>query len=285
LCATILISSAIEPMTNIILIIVIALAAASWIAWRGMKARRRAGLLASPLSPERRAIAEASLPLFGKLPGDLRTRLEGLINLFLHDVIFIGQDGLEITDEMRVTIAGQAALLIVNKENRWFKTLETILVYPSDFKSKISRRDGALHTEHDQVRSGESWDRGPVVLSWDSTAYGAFIPHDGQNVVLHEFAHQLDQQTGTTDGAPLLDKTHKASEWAKVLSAAYERMTEDLARGRETFLDPYGATAPAEFFAVATEYFFEKPEALKDHEPELYAQLAKYYRLDPAGWG
>ena len=175
--------------------------------------------------------------------------------------------------------------MIVNKPDRWYHTLETILVYPAAFKSRVKRQNGALVTEHDEARSGESWDRGPVVLSWSDTAYGASDDRDGHNVVYHEFAHQLDQQTGVIDGAPLLDRDHAAGDWAQVFQGAYKRMLANIGAGRPTVLNPYGATAPAEFFAVATEHFFEQPQALKAEEPTLYAQLTKYFEVDPVSWG
>ena len=246
--------------------------------------QRRRSLLASPLSESQRNILHERVPLYKRLPDAERQRLEGLVNRFLSEIKFFGADDLEITEEIRVTIAAQACLLIVNKPDRWYKTLETIIVYPGAFKSRISSHDGHLEWEHDTIRSGESWDRGPVILSWDHAAYGAFIEEDGQNVVYHEFAHQLDQQTGIVDGAPQLDKDHAARDWAIAFRKSYAQLVDDVKADRATFLDPYGATSPAEFFAVATEVFFEKPEALREREPDLYAELSKYYELDPASW-
>ena len=250
--------------------------------WR--RRQRRARLLAAPLSSAHRAIVENRIPLIQKLPEELRPRFEGLVNRFLNEVKFHGAEGLEITDDMRVTIAAQACFLIVNKPNRWFKSLRAIHLYPAAFKSQIRSMDGHVHSERAQVRSGESWSKGPVVLAWDHAAYGAFLPHDGQNVVMHEFAHQLDDQTGVTDGAPLLDKNQRADEWAAAFQDAFDRIQKDVAAGREPAIDPYGATAPAEFFAVATEVFFEKPGHLRTTEPEIYRQLKQYYQLDPASW-
>ncbi len=249
-----------------------------------LKRRRIEALLAAPLPDGRRQILSARMPVYNALPADLRKRLDGLINRFLAEKKFYGQAGLEITDEMRVVIAAQACLLIVNKENRWYDTLHTIHVYPAVFTSKQQRRDGHLVSEHRPVRSGESWARGPIVLAWDQAAYGAFAAHDGQNVVFHEFAHQLDNETGVTDGSPLLDADQSASRWALVFQDAYGRLRADLEAGRSNILDPYAATSPAEFFAVATEMFFERAGELRTHEPDLYAELSAYYRLDPAAW-
>ncbi len=250
-----------------------------------LERRRRDALLAAPLPPAHARIVRARVPLYARLPADLRQRLDGLINRFVAEMKFYGQSGLEITDDIRVTIAAQACLLIVNKENRWFRSLKTIHVYPAAFKSKLTGVEDHVHSEREQVRTGESWARGPVILAWDHAAYGAFIPHDGHNVVIHEFAHQLDDQTGVTDGAPLLDKDQSASRWARVFQEAYERLRSDAARGGDNILDTYGATNPAEFFAVATETFFERPHDLRAQEPDLYGELSTYYRLDPAAWG
>ncbi len=271
-------------MLNVIIIVLIA-AAGLFIGGRwALERRRRETLLSSPLSPAHARIVAKRVPVYAKLPADLRARLDGLINRFLAEKKFFGAEGLEITDDMRVTIAAQACLLIVNKPNRWYSTLRTIHVYPAAFKSRIVGVEDHAHTEKYPVRSGESWAKGPVVLAWDHAAYGAFIPHDGNNVVLHEFAHQLDEQTGVTDGAPLLDKDQSASDWARAFRAAFRRLHDDLAAGRDNVLNPYGATSPAEFFAVATEAFFERPQELRAAETELYRELAAYYRLDPAAW-
>lgn len=270
---------------NIVLIL-LAAGAGLFIGGRwAWKRRRIEALLAAPLPGGMRAVLRARVPVYNALPHELRKRLDGLINRFLAEKKFYGSNGLEITDEMRAVIAAQACLLIVNKPNRWYNTLETIHVYPAVFTSNQARRDGALVSEHRPVRSGESWARGPVILAWDEAAYGAFAAHDGHNVVMHEFAHQLDSETGVTDGSPLLDKDQSAARWARVFQDAYGRLREDAEAGRPNLLDPYGATNPAEFFAVATEVFFERGAMLREHEPDLYAELSQYYRLDPAAWG
>ena len=249
-----------------------------------LKRRQRQRLLAAPLSAAHKAIVTKRVPLYEKLPDDLRARLEGLINRFLGEVTFHGAEGLTVDDDMRVTIAAQACMLIVNKPNRWFRSLRTIHLYPATFKSKLTNVEGHVHSEREQTRSGESWAKGPVILAWDHAAYGAFAPHDGQNVVMHEFAHQLDEQTGVTDGAPLLDGDHSATDWARAFQSAYAQLQEDVRAGRKNALDAYGATNPAEFFAVATEVFFERPRDLRAQDAALYEQMAQYYRIDPATW-
>lgn len=246
--------------------------------------RRVAHLLTTPLKEDARAIIHKNVPLTCRLPKALHARLEGLVIRFLDQVTIHGFEGLEVTEEMRLTIAAQACLLLVNKENRWYDNLHTIYLYPGAFRAKTVTAEGQV--EHaDYIRLGEAWLRGPVVLSWDHVTYGAFIPNDGQNVVLHEFAHQLDFQTGVSDGAPLLDEDHNARQWGEELVPLYERLKGDTEAGRKSFIDPYGATNHAEFFAVATEFFFEKPAALREEAPTLYKHLSQYYRLDPAAWG
>ncbi len=264
------------------LLFLIAAALAGWFAHRWIRRRTRRFLLSSSLRGRQQVLVAKYAPLYRKLPLDLRAKLEGKINLFLHQVKFIGCDGLEVTEEMRFAIAGQACLLVLNKDNRWYDDLRTILVYPGPFKTRHVETDGYVETVSEDVRSGESWALGPVVLSWADAERGAFIDDDGHNVVLHEFAHQLDEQSGESDGAPLIDRDQSSAEWARVFRNAYERLVADAEAGRDTLLDPYGAEAPAEFFAVVVEHFFETPAELKRAEPALYDQLTAYFRLDPA---
>ena len=191
-------------------------------------------------------------------------------------------DELSVSDEMRYGIAAQACLLVLNKDDAWYKNLKTILIYPDAFKSTQRQTDGYVETAREITRIGESWARGPVVLSWAHTREGAFIDDDGHNVVFHEFAHQLDDLSGDTDGAPVLKDRAKAEEWAQTFREAFKRLQEDLAANQATLIDPYGATSPAEFFAVCVEIFFERPADLKREEPNLYHQLSEYFRLDLA---
>ncbi len=215
---------------------------------------------------------EKNVPFYNKLPAELQVRLQGLVNAFLAEKRFEGCGGLEITDEIRVTIASQACILILNQPIRLYSKLETILVYPNSY----------LHgPDSDGIILGESWQNGPVVLSWDDVIGGARNVADGRNVVMHEFAHQLDQEDGSADGAPILSDGGKYSAWSQVLSDDYSRMCESERKGQASALNSYGATNPAEFFAVATETFFEKPQKLAKKNPELYEQLKDYYQLDP----
>jgi Mlc titration factor MtfA (ptsG expression regulator) len=159
-------------------------------------------------------------------------------------------------------------------------------VYPSTFLSEnIQYLGDYVYIEEQAAHLGESWRRGMLVLAWDSVKRGGMDWSDGQNVVLHEFAHQLDQQDGAADGAPILEHGSRYAAWARILSKEYERLQATARSGLESVMDEYGATNPAEFFAVATETFFEKPHAMKRRHPELYEALKGYYKLDPVAWG
>jgi MtfA peptidase len=251
------------------------------------RSRRRKKLRAQPFPPAWEAIAEARVPIYGKLTPSDRDELHGLVQVFLDEKTFEGAKGLEITDEIRVTIAVQACLLLLHRDVDDFPRLRTILVYPSDYVAPSHRRDeaGVVH-EGAEGRLGESWHHGLVVLSWDAVRRGTVDVRDGHNVVLHEFAHQLDSEDGSANGAPLLAPSPSAyAAWARVLGESYADLVETVHRDRSSVLRDYGATNPAEFFAVATEAFFERPLRLKREEPALYEQLASFYRQDPAVWG
>ncbi|UCD30627.1 MAG: zinc-dependent peptidase [Planctomycetota bacterium] len=244
------------------------------------KARRRR-LLAEPMTPEWKAILDRNIPLYQRLPEELKRQLEGLVNVFLSEKRFEGCGGQEINDEVKVTIAGQACMLLLNRETKYFPRLYTIYVYPATYVARQLTSNGWIDG---QTRMGESWRYGPVVLAWNSVTGGANNIHDGQNIVFHEFSHQLDQEDGAADGAPILESRGCYATWAKVLSAEYEKLQRKAKKGRKTVLHRYGATAPAEFFAVATEAFLEKPKQMKRKIPELYEELKNYYKLDPVEW-
>lgn len=240
-------------------------------------------LFAKALSDDQRAIVAEQVPLVRKLPPELHGQLEGKINAFLNQVKLIGCNGLEVTEEMQLSIAAQACLLIVNSDT-WYEHLSTILIYPGAFKSRQTERHGYVVTERETVRMGESWSRGPVILSWEHSKQGALNDTDGHNVVFHEFAHQIDDLSGHTDGVPILSPGQNFADWERVFVQAYDSHVQHLRAGRTTIFDSYGAAGHEEFFAVAVEVFFEKPVALKLKEPTVYEQLALLFRLDPATW-
>jgi Mlc titration factor MtfA (ptsG expression regulator) len=252
----------------------------SWI-----RNRRRRRLRATPLPEPWKQIVRANIPYYGCLPADMRKELDGLVQVFLDEKSFEGAGGLEMTDEIRVTVATQACMLLLGREPHFYPGLDAIIVYPHAFVSRTARRgpDGTV-SDGPQVRLGESWKQGALVLSWDDVVSGAGDIHDGRNVVFHEFAHQLDSEHGAADGAPTLEKHSMYVAWARVLGREYEDLVTRLSRHLPTFLTAYAATSPAEFFAVATEFFFEKPQAMRTGHPELYEQLRSFYRQDPAEW-
>ena len=265
----------------LLLLVVLGVGAYAFRAWS--KRQRRKRLLASELSGDQRALIEKSVPLTRRLPPELRRKLDGKIALFLDQIRFIGCNGLEVTEEMRLSIAAQACLLIVNTDT-WYRNLYTILVYPDAFTSRRSEHDGYVVTERQTARLGESWSRGPVVLSWTDVEDGAADARDGHNVVFHEFAHQVDDLSGSTNAIPILSKGQSFRDWEHAFVTAYDRHVRNLEQGHGTLFDAYGATSHVEFFAVAVEVFFEKPSEMKREEPEVYEQLASLFHLDPAGW-
>jgi Mlc titration factor MtfA (ptsG expression regulator) len=202
------------------------------------KRRRRNRLLSTPFSAAWRQIIERNVPICAHLSDPDRKELESLVQIFLAEKSFEGCGGLELTDEMKVTIAAQACLLLLHRSTDVYPRLITILVYPTAYVAKASEAiGGGVVLEGDSIHLGESWTRGVVVLSWDDVRAGAFDIHDGQNLVLHEFAHQLDREDGEINGAPLLEQRSQYLAWARVLSAEFERLRRDSRLGRATVLD------------------------------------------------
>lgn len=230
-------------------------------------------------------ILNRRLPFYKSLPVKLQQRLRNLIKVFLHDKQFIGCAGQQINDEIRVTIAAQACLLILNRSNNPYQDLNSILVYPSTFVATREIRDdlGLVSTNHIALL-GESWSQGKVILAWDNVEIGVRNLHDGRNVVLHEFAHQLDNESGAHNGAPLLLTRGAYKSWAHVFSEEFEELQREAASGKKSLIDHYGATNPAEFFAVTTETFFERPEKMRSNHLELYRELVNFYGIDPTDW-
>jgi Mlc titration factor MtfA (ptsG expression regulator) len=197
-----------------------------------------------------------------------------------------------MSDEIRVCIAAQACLLLLHRKTDYYPELRSILVYPSTYFVEETRHLGAgVMEEGRYARLGEAWQHGAVVLAWDAVRQGTADPDDGHNVVFHEFAHQLDFEDGLANGAPALGEGHRWSTrksryaaWARVLSTEFERLRADAQRGQTSVLNAYGATNPAEFFAVATESFFERPREMQEKHSELYEELKRYYLQDPVQW-
>lgn len=232
-----------------------------------------------------RSILEQKVPVYSRLPKALAEELEHQILHFLYKKRFEGCAGLEISDEIRVVIAAEACLLLLNRPSRRYAGLRWIYVYPSTFIARREQADQYGVVSHaPSYLLGESWGNGRVVLAWDSVESGIADGSDGHNVVLHEFAHQLDQEDGAADGAPLLYTRDSYKIWSQVFQREFSKLHQSLARGQSSLIDAYGATNPAEFFAVVTELFFERPAALAQQHSELFEQLQAYYRVDPREW-
>lgn len=255
---------------------------ASYFLWQRWRARR---LTNEPFKAEWQAILKKNLPVYKNLPESLITQLHHHVQLFIRDKSFYGCNGLTITDEMRVTIAGEACLLLLNRKTNDYYQLQSILVYPASFiTSKESRDEAGLVSKQENHLLGESWQQGKVILSWQDVLQGARNFTDGQNVVLHEFAHQLDQESGVANGAPLLGAHSSYQRWSCVLAKEFSQLQESSKLGYTSLIDRYGATNPAEFFAVVTEVFFERPVQLQQSHPELFMQMKDFYALDPREW-
>ncbi len=245
--------------------------------------RRRKRLRARPFPAAWRQILRQRVPHYRQLPADLQQQLRGHIQVFLAEKDFIGCRGQEITDEVRVTIAAQACLLILNRKAHYFPRLRQVLVYPGAFLvERLRAEPSGVLQETRQALSGESWTLGQVILSWEDVLEGAATVDDGRNVVIHEFAHQLDQQKGFANGAPV--RGDRARDWPEVLGQAFAQLQSDALLQQPSLFSYYGATNPAEFFAVVSEVFFEQPRRFSAEHPVLYGELARLYRVDPATW-
>tara|TARA_R110002124_G_scaffold657_2_gene3069 strand:+ start:4760 stop:5638 length:879 start_codon:yes stop_codon:yes gene_type:complete len=246
--------------------------------WRERRLRSR------PFPTAWLAILESSLPVYPALSQEEQARLCQLVKLFIAKKRFYGCGGVVITDEIRVTIAAQACLLLLNRGWSLYPKLTAILVYPTAFTvdREQHQADGTVVTGSHGLL-GESWHNGRVILSWDDVEKGVGDFADGHNVVLHEFTHQLDAESGSMDGAPAL-RSNSYKSWAKVFDDNFEDLKFRYEHGQSTVIDEYGTTNPAEFFAVATETFFEMPHQLHKHRPELYEELSHFYQVDPRQW-
>ena len=274
--------------------------------WRGW---RRQAWASRPFPAAWRTILRRRVPLYRHLPADLQHQLRRRVLVFLAEKPFLGCAGLEVTDEMRVTIAAQACLLRLNRGGALFPELKQILVYPGAFAvDRVHAAPGGVLREERRALAGESWSQGQVILSWQDVLHGARVVDDGHNVVLHEFAHQLDQESGSANGAPRLGSRAAHARWADVMSREFAHLQARI-RAREAaharvqaewswfgssaaapapepadLISDYGATNEAEFFAVVTEVFFEQAMALAERHPALFALLRDYYAVDPREW-
>jgi len=251
-----------------------------------LRDRRRAEARKRPFPPEWETFVLANVAHYCLLDDAERAELRAMIQVFLEEKHWEGCGGLDLTDEIRVTIAAQACMLQLGLPHDYYRNVQSILVYPSTVvppehnPGVFERVDRPLAPPVPIV--GQALAQGPVILVWDSVLHGARHPEQGHNVVYHEFAHKLDMLDGAADGTPPLAGRAQFAEWVTVCSREFLRLRRLAEKGHKTFLDAYGATNEAEFFAVATEEFFDRPVALRKHAPELYHVLSSYYLQDPA---
>jgi len=250
--------------------------------FRWLTERRRARLLETPFPPEWAATLERSVKAYALLDAAQQRHLQDLVHVFIAEKHWEGCGGLELTDEMRVTIAGSACLMILGRDHDLFNEVESILVYPSTVMLPVQPRgffDGrAVVNDGPTAILGVAHGGGPVVLAWDSVQIGAANAKDGRNLVIHEIAHKIDFLDGAADGTPPLDSSAQRREWNRVCSEAFLAHKS----GDEHVLREYAQTNEAEFFAVASEMFFERPKQLARELPELYGVLRGFYNLDLA---
>lgn len=244
--------------------------------------RRKRILRRNPLDP---ALWDGVWTRFGfvhRLTPQERDRLRDLAVLFLHEKQMSAAGGLELTDEMRLGIAIQACILVLNLGLDSYRGWVEIIVYPDEFvpRHEFRNEHGLIETDHTSY-AGQAWLQGPVILSWADVEY-AWVG-DGANVVIHEFAHKLDMLNGDANGFPPLHSGMSREAWSEAFSEAYEDLHQRVGRGQHTEIDPYAAESPAEFFAVLSEAFFETPELVKETCRKVYDQLSLFYRQDPAG--
>ncbi len=249
-----------------------------------LKQKRRRALLAQPFPEDWLAVLQRNVHHYQFLSPGQQAKLRDDLRILVAEKSWEGCRGLAITDEVKVTIAAEASRLLLGFRDEYFDMVQSILVYPDAYVAPDQEvLQGGIVLEGKSARSGEAWYRGPVILSWPDVLAGARGETCGTNLVLHEFAHQLDMQNGrVVDGTPPLESADQYRRWEEVMNSEYQRLVRDCQQGRPTLIDCYGATSPAEFFAVVTECFFQLPRDLQWRHPPLYEMLSTFYRQDPA---
>lgn len=251
-----------------------------------MRDRRRARLQKLPLPEQWVAYLRSNVAHYCQLDETERAELHGMIQVFLEEKRWEGCGGLELTDEIRVTISAQACILQLCLPHDYYRNVQSILTYPSTVITP-EHTPGVFELVTSPVAApkpilGQAHSQGPIILVWDAVLHGARHPEQGHNLVYHEFAHKLDMLDGIADGTPVISDPQQFAQWVVICSAEFLRLRALSRKGHKTFFDSYGATNEAEFFAVATEEFFDRPVSFQKHAPELYNVLSAYYRQDPA---
>ncbi|OWK43795.1 zinc-dependent peptidase [Fimbriiglobus ruber] len=249
-----------------------------------LRARRRRKLLAEPFPSWWEAILRRNVGHYDHLSPAEQAKLRDITRILVAEKRWEGCGGVFVTDEIKITIAAQAALLLLGADHDYYARVPTIIVYPSHFRTPNPEDDWEDDELSDTVLDGQAVYRGPVILSWDETLEESRKPDDGFNVVVHEFAHQLDFLDDAINGTPPLDDPALAARWRTVMTAAFEAHRRLLEQGEESFFTEHAAENETEFFADATEAFFCRPADLKADHPDVYDLLAGYYRVQPLAW-
>ena len=248
--------------------------------------RRRKKLTEVPFPPQWDEIIRRNVAHYCMLEDTERTHLRALIQVFIAEKYWEGAGGLEMDDEIRVTVSAQACLLLLGLPHNYYKNVQTVIVYPSTVvppKRKQGFFENSIAPENiERPILGQAFMKGPVIIIWDAALHGGRHPELGHNVIYHEFAHKLDMLDGAADGTPPLRDRAEYKDWITVCTREFNRLRQDASKGRKSFLNSYGATNKAEFFAVATEQFFDQPLLMIRQSPDLYHVLKEYYLQDPA---
>lgn len=250
------------------------------------KDRRRRQLLEQPLCDEWREILSRNVAMYGRLSAALRERLEAAVIIIVAERPFVGLRRFAITDEVKVTIAGQAALLLLGEGGYFFDRVPTIYVQPRYHRTRMTYPlgGGAELVEEGVLAEGQALEQGEIRLTWNEVLFGGRDPDDGENVVLHELAHHLDSLDGEFDGVPPLASPSERQAWVEVFGRELDALRADIAAGRTPFLHAEAALNRAELFAYSTECFFEQPRELAESHADLFACLLGFYKVDPREW-
>lgn len=240
----------------------------------------RAGVKRQEFSDNQRQVLDYQVPRWQSLPETRRSQYQAIVQVMLSEQSFEGCDGLEVSDEMRLTVCGNAALMLLGVNDYYFDGVTSILLYPQSFRR---RRQGRYSMEEVQ-NAGEAWQYGPIILSWADCDVHSPLRKHGRNVIVHEFAHHLDGIDGEMGGSVQMPNKTLQDEWDQTVQAELHQLQMAVAHHHSTFLDPYGAESQAEFFAVLSEAFFEEPAELKVQHPKLFELTAHYYQINPVDW-
>ncbi|MDX1640716.1 MAG: zinc-dependent peptidase [Balneolaceae bacterium] len=246
---------------------------------------RRKWLLQKSFPESWQKILEREVRYYTLLPDDLKQTLRNHLVIFRDEKLFEGCKGFEVTEEVRVIISAYACVLLLGEPSDYYPDLQSILIYPDDYVAPVRNQyPGGVISEGTEARKGESWDVGSIVLSWDDIRENIRNSSSVHNLIFHEFAHQLDHHYGLTAGIGDEGEIYRDDEWTNILASAYRTLERKSRRGKSCVLDSYGATHPAELFAVATETFFLNPHQLNEEFPKLYGVLTSFYNLDPGSF-